>query len=147
MIQIEQHPNLFLDHAHVNVRYAYEGELKEQIEKHAQKNPRLYKLLNIKPKYMVDFCLDWIQDSRVMELIHIEHDFREYDQCISHLKIMEDLIQSTNWAKAYEELQDFFMNEYTFDEYAQARRKAEYYGLHKLDYLHEPKMLSYLKVF
>lgn len=147
IVQIEKHPNLYIDHAHVNVRYAYDGLAKEQIAEQAIKNPRLSKLLNIRPKYMVDFCLDWIDNNKVVELIHIEHDFDDYNQYMSHLKIMEDFILTQDWVKAYNELENFFLNQYTFDEYAQARRKAEYYGLDKLEYLHEPKMLSYKKVF
>ena len=147
IIQIYEHPNLYLDHAHVNVRYAYKGALREQIEYHAKKNPRLYKLLNIQPKYMADFCLDYIVDGRVVELIHIEHDLQDYDQYMGHLKLMETLITTTDWVKAYNDLEHYFNEEYTTDEYAQAKTKAAYYGLDKLDYLHEPKMLSYKKVF
>ena len=147
IIQTKAHKNLYLDHAHVNVRYAYKGALREQIAYHADRNPRLHKLLNIQPKYMADFCLDHIEDGRVVELIHIEHDLQDYEQYMGHLHLMEDLILSVNWEKAYEELKGYFMNDYTTDEYAQAKHKAEYYGLDKLDYLHEPKMLSYKMVF
>lgn len=147
MIQTEHHENIFLDHCHVNVRYAYEGEALEQIREWSLINPRLKKLLNIKPKYMVDFCLDYIVGNRVYELIHIEHDFHDYDLYMQHLSLMEDLIKTTDWDMAYFDLQNFFQKQYSYDEYAQARYKAKYYGLDKLDYLHEPKMLSYKKVF
>jgi len=147
IIQTDKHPNLYLDHAHVNVRYAYEGDARKQIQEQAKKNPRLNKLLNIRPKYMVDFCLDWIENDKVVELIHIEHDFDEYDLYYKHITLMEKFVLTQDWEKAYNDLKDFFDNSYTFDEYAQARKKAEYYGLDQLDYLHEPKMLSYKKVF
>lgn len=147
MCQEENHPHLFLDHCHVNVRYAYEGEALEQIKCFSQKHPRLVKLLNLTPKYMVDFCLDYIVDGRVYELIHIEHDFHDYELYMSHLDLMETLIQSTDWEQAYKDLKPYFESEHQYDEYAQARYKAEYYGLDKLNYLHEPKMLSYKKVF
>ena len=147
IVQVQKHPNLFLDHAHVNVRYAYEGDAKIQIQEEAKKNPRLNKLLNIRPKFMVDFCLDWIEEDKVVELIHIEHDFDDFDLYKTHLAAMEAFIQAQDWEKAYHDLKDFFKNSYTYDEYAQGRKKAEYYGLDKLEYLHEPKMLSYKKVF
>ncbi len=147
MKQKESHPYLFLDHCHVNVRYAYEGEALEQIKFFSQKHPRLVKLLNLTPKYMVDFCLDYIVDGKVYELIHIEHDFHEYDLYRDHLAAMENLIQNTNWEQAYKDLKPYFESNHEFNEYAQARFKAEYYGLDKIKYLHEPKMLSYKKVF
>jgi hypothetical protein len=147
MIQVEEHENIYLDHCHVNTRYAYEGAALDQIKEWSIINPRLRKLINIKPKYMVDFCLDYITDSRVYELIHIEHDFHDYDLYMKHLSLMEELIHTTDWDMAYFDLQNYFHKQYNYDEYAQARYKAKYFGLDKLDYLHEPKMLSYKKVF
>lgn len=147
MVQEIHHPNIFLDHCHVNVRYAYKDDAYEQIKKLSTKHPRLVKLLNLTPKYMVDFCLDYIVDGKVYELIHIEHDFHDYDLYVKHLALMEDLIKSVDWEKAYTDLKPYFESQHEYDEYAQARYKAEYYGLDKLNYLHEPKMLSYKKVF
>lgn len=147
MVQVVEHDRIFLDHCHVNTRYAYEGAAYDQIKEWSLINPRLVKLLNITPKYMVDFCLDYIIDGKVYELIHIEHDFHEYNQYMDHLHIMQDMIMSTDWEKAYQDLKPYFDNQYEYDEYAQAKYKAQYYGLDKLEYLHEPKMLSYKKVF
>ncbi len=147
MIQVEEHENIFLDHCHVNTRYAYEGAALEQIREWSLINPRLTKLLNIRPKYMVDFCLDYITGNKVYELIHSEHDFHDYDLYMKHLSLMEELIHTTDWDMAYFDLQNYFHKQYNYDEYAQARYKAKYFGLDKLDYLHEPKMLSYKKVF
>ena len=147
MVQVEEHENIYLDHSHVNIRYGYEGAALEQIKEWSIINPRLIKLLNIKPKYTVDFCLDYIVGTKVYELIHIEHDFHDYDLFQSHLSLMEELIVTTDWDMAYFDLQNYFHKHYDFDEYAQARYKAKYFGLDKLEYLHEPKMLSYKKVF
>jgi hypothetical protein len=147
MIQEKQHPHIFLDHCHLNTRYAYEGKALEQIKRLSEKYPRLVKLLNIKPKYMVDFCVDYIKDDKVIELIHIEHDFHDFSQYKSHIAFCEVFIAETDWTKAYRDLQSFFEGEYNYDEYAQAQYKAQYYGFDKLDYLHEPKMLSYKKVY
>ena len=60
---------------------------------------------------------------------------------------MEELIITTDWDMAYFDLQNYFHKHCDYDEYAQARYKAKYFGLDKLEYLHEPKMLSYKKVF
>jgi hypothetical protein len=147
MIQTEQHPHIFLDHCHLNTRYAYEGAALEQLKRLSMRYPRLVKILNIKPKYMVDFCLDYIVDDKVVELIHIEHDFHDYNQYISHIDFCETFIQSQDWRRAYLDLKPFFDNGYDYDEYAQAQYKAKYYGFDTLDYLHEPKMLSYKKVY
>ncbi len=147
MVQEQVHPHLFLDHCHLNTRYAYKGEALEQLKRLSKKYPRLTKMINIKPKYMVDFCLDYITEDKVVELIHIEHDFHDFEQYKSHIAFCEVFISETNWNKAYKDLKPFFDGEYDYDEYAQAQHKAKYFGFDKLDYLHEPKMLSYKKVY
>ena len=147
MIQEQHHPNIFLDHCHLNTRYAYEGEALDQLKRLSIKYPRLVKILNIKPKYMVDFCVDYIVDAKVVELIHIEHDFHDFEQYKTHITFCEQLIANTNWDTVYIDLLPFFEKEYNYDEYAQAQYKAKYFGFDKLEYLHEPKMLSYKKVY
>lgn len=147
MIQQTPDPYVFLDHCHLNTRYAYKGDALEQITRLSKKYPRLVKVLNIKPKYMVDFCLDYIVDDKVVELIHIEHDFHDFEEYKSHIAFCESFVLSQDWHGVYKDLQNYFNYEYNYDEYAQAQYKAQYFGLDKLDYLHEPKMLSYKKVY
>lgn len=147
MIQQTLDPYVFLDHCHLNTRYAYKGDALKQITRLSEKYPRLVKMLNIKPKYMVDFCVDYIKDGKVVELMHIEHDFHDFGEYKSHIAFCESFILSQDWHRAYKDLQNYFDHEYNYDEYAQAQYKAQYFGLDKLDYLHEPKMLSYKKVY
>ncbi len=56
-------------------RYAFDGEAREQIEEVCVNRPILQKLLNIKPKWGIDFSLDYVTHDIVMEVIHIEQDF------------------------------------------------------------------------
>jgi hypothetical protein len=146
MAQVEDHPHAFLDHCHLNTRYGYAGEALEQLKRAAKQNPRLTKLINIKPKYMVDFCVDWIEDGTVFELMHIEHDFHDFDLYRDHINKMEDLILSLDWTKVFNDLKPL-ISEDNFDEYKQSQIKAQYFGIDKFEYLHEPKMLSFLKVY
>ena len=146
MTQTMDHPNIFLDHSHLNTRYAYDGEALEQLKRLSIKHPRLTKLLNIKRKWMADFCVDWIQDDEVIELMHIEHDFHDIYLYKEHVLLLEDLIQNIDWEKAYYDLKKLIGND-NYDEYKHAKIKAKYFGLDRLDYLHEPKMLSYKKVY
>ena len=56
------------------------------------------------------------------------------------------LILSQDWEKVYEDLKPL-ISEDSFDEYEQSKIKAKYFGIDHLEYLHEPKMLSFLKVY
>lgn len=147
MIQEKPDPHVYLDHCHLNTRYAYEGAALEQLTRLSEKYPRLVKILNIKPKFMVDFCVDYIKEGKVVELMHIEHDFHDFEQYKGHIALCERFIAQIDWHQAYRDLSEYFNNEYSYDEYAQAQYKAKYFGFNELEYLHEPKMLSYKKVY
>ena len=146
MSQTKSHPNIFLDHCHLNTRYGYAGDALDQLKRMAIKNPRLTKLINIKPKYMADFCIDWIENDTVFELMHIEHDFHDFELYKKHVDMLEKLIVSLDWETVYNDLRPLITDD-DFDEYNQSKIKAKYFGIDHLEYLHEPKMLSFLKVY
>lgn len=144
--QTETHPHIFLDHAHIVVRYSYIGPAYSQIKKYAEKYPRLRKLLNIKPKLGYDFCIDYISDDKVFEICHFEHDFSDFKVFKKNFDWMENFILTSDWNKHAEYFNDTYKEWYTNDEYAQAKFKAIYYGIDSNPDLNEPKMLSYIKV-
>ena len=127
-----KHPHLFLDHSLVVQRFEFGGEALEQLKFHATKRPELNKLINTKPKWGHDFCLDWIDQSGVTEIIHWEWDFRNYDQYMKHKHFMEEVVSTTNWEFFAKFILDKFKdspNTLTSDEVGDA--KAAYFGLLK----------------
>jgi len=144
--QTKPHPNIFLDHAHVLVRYSYVGPAYNQIKKYSKKYPRLRKLLNIKPKLGYDFCIDYIDNEKVFEISHFEHDFPDWKTFKKNFKWMENFILTSDWEKHSQYLKQTYKDWYTRDEYAQAQFKAKYFGIDTNPDLNEPKMLSYIKV-
>jgi hypothetical protein len=144
--QSKPHPNIFLDHAHVLVRYSYVGNAYNQIKKYSEKYPRLRKLLNIKPKLGYDFCIDYIDNEKVFEISHFEHDFTDWKTFKKNFEWMENFILTSDWEKHSEYLKQTYKEWYTNDEYAQAQFKAKYFGIDTNPDLNEPKMLSYIKV-
>ena len=144
--QTEIHPNIYLDHCHVVTRFAYEGDAKEQILKYSEIYPRLRKLLQIKPKFGYDFCIDYIDNDKVFEICHIEHDFSDFEIYKRNIDYTQNFILSSNWHDHAIYLNKTYNNWYTNDEYAQAQFKAKYYGFDTNEDLNEPKMLSYIKV-
>jgi hypothetical protein len=95
--QTQKHPNLYLDHAIVVSRPKFEGQALEQIQEQAKTRRELIKLIHTKAKWGHDFCLDWIDDEGVTEIIHWEWDFQSYEEYETHRKQMEDLIQNHDW--------------------------------------------------
>jgi len=95
-IESSEH-GLVLDHCMMLTRYAFAGEARQQIEEVCQHRPILQKLLNIKPKWGIDFSLDYVTKDVCMEVIHIEQDFTNLDQANEAKHKLEQIIENTDW--------------------------------------------------
>ena len=89
--------NLVLDHCMLLTRYAFAGEAREQLVEVSKHRPILQKLLNIKPKWGIDFSLDFVTHDLVMEVIHIEQDFDSLDAAEDAKERLESIIDNTDW--------------------------------------------------
>ena len=92
-----KHKNIFLDHSFCVFRAGFDGAALDQLLFHAERRPELYKLISSRAKFGSDFCLDWIDQDGVMELIHIEWDFLDYKEFQEHIKTLETILLETNW--------------------------------------------------
>ena len=88
---------LVLDHCMLLTRRAFKDEAREQIERVVTQRPILQKLLNIKPKWGIDFSLDFVTHDIVMEVIHIEQDFDNLDNANRAKEKLEHIIDNTDW--------------------------------------------------
>lgn len=95
---------LVLDHCMLLQRYAFAGEALEQLKETALERPILQKLINIKPKWGIDFSLDYVSHDTVMEVIHIEQDFLTLDEALSAKMRLEHIIENTDWVKGAHDL-------------------------------------------
>jgi hypothetical protein len=88
---------LVLDHCMLLTRYAFAGAAREQLEQVKLNRPILQKLLNIKPKWGIDFSLDYVTHDIVMEVIHIEQDFDNLEEALEAKERLEHIIDNTDW--------------------------------------------------
>ena len=98
--QIKDHPNIFIDHAHILHRFGFAGDALDQLINESNVYPKLNKLVFTKPKYGLDFAIDWIDEGQVVELFHIEMDVRDYNKFKDIVEKLEMFIQSTDWNHA-----------------------------------------------
>ena len=88
---------LVLDHCMLLTRYAFADQAREQIQDVCRNRPILQKLLNIKPKWGIDFSLDYVTHEVVMEVIHIEQDFDILEDAYDAKQRLENIIDKTDW--------------------------------------------------
>ena len=119
---------LVLDHCMLLTRYAFGGEAREQIKEVCKNRPILQKLLNIKPKWGIDFSLDYIYPGGCMELFHIEADYWTYEEALEGKWKAEELIMNADWEDQAETVlkkKDQWIDLNADD---QADWKAQYFG-------------------
>ena len=122
---------LKLDHSFGVVRHAFDGEAKEQIQKYAKKRPELNKLLNIRPKWGTDFCVDYVVENDCFELIHWEWDFIRVEELHNHMMTMEQMVEIAQWDNIINAVRLFRQSTDNFDSEAEGNFKANLFGLPK----------------
>lgn len=122
---------LKLDHSFCVVRYAFDGEAREQILKHAKTRPELNKLLNIRPKYGADFCVDYVTDDDCFELVHWEWDFLYRKDLFAHIVNMEQAVEIAQWDNIIKAVRLLRQSSSYLDSEAEGNFKAALFGLPK----------------
>ena len=151
--EIESHPNILIDHAHILHRLAYKGEALEMIKEKAKEYPHLWRMVHMKPKYGADLAIDWVDEDQAVEIFHFEIDARDYDEFLLNLSKLENFINTTDWEVKANQLLSKKSEWKHLNEYDQAIYKAELFDFNKIgikyfedDYLNKPYLFSYLKV-
>jgi hypothetical protein len=123
--------NFIIDHSMILQRWNFTGEAREQLEDFRVRFPYLNKYLNLQPKWGIDFSLEYYNDKDVLEVIHIEMDYRNYREAEAAREVFEEKILSTDW---YDFTNQLIRNKdkwTTLNGIDQNDWKAAYWGLKK----------------
>ena len=122
---------LVLDHCMLLTRYALAGDAREQVEQTVEQRPILQKLLNIKPKWGIDFSLDYITKDVCMEVIHIEQDFDTLTEAQKAKMKLETIIESTDWELGARQLIERKSEWENLSSDDHSDYKAQFFGWHR----------------
>jgi hypothetical protein len=122
---------LVLDHCMLLTRWAFAGEARKQLESAVSDRPILNKLLGIKPKWGIDFSLDWIDQDACVEVIHIEQDFDSFYNATNTRRTLEHLIEDTVWVEGAKQLIQQRSEWEGLSSDDQSDYKARFFGWHR----------------
>lgn len=94
-----------LNHALLFERKAYEGDALAQLQAWAVEMPLLYKVIRLRPKWGLDFSMDWADHAgNVFEILHYEFDSFDYAEITEVKRNLEHKFLNTDWEAAAQEL-------------------------------------------
>lgn len=119
-----------LNHALLFERKAYKGEALEQLQRWAKDQPAYYKLINIRPKWGLDFSMDYYDsEGNTFEVLHWEYDGFDYNEINDKKSQVEEQLVSIDWDDAAKEILKRKDEWYHLDFFAQSDYKCNYFGI------------------
>ena len=102
----------------------------EQLSGWARKNHTLFKLVRYRPKWGIDFSMDYVDgEGNAMELLHYEFDSFDFDEIQQLQLTLEPILCSMDWKDAARELIKRKSEWHGLDFFAQSDWKCAFFGL------------------
>lgn len=119
-----------LNHSMLLERFGYSGAALEQMREFAKINPLIYKVINIRSKWGIDFSLDYVdREGNCFEIFHYEHDNFELVRTLRAKKMIEDMVINRNFDLTAKELLERKNEWYYLEFFDQSDWKCEYFGV------------------
>lgn len=119
-----------LNHALLFERKGFNEEAREELKRWAEKYPIYYKLLNQKPKWGMDFSMDYFdRDGNTFEVLHWEYDGFDYKEINEKKEEVEKILLSIDWDDAAKEILKRKDEWYYLDFFKQSEYKCNYFGV------------------
>ena len=121
-----------LNHSLLFERKAYSGAALDQLEEWAQTLPLIYKVISMRPKWGLDFSMDYVdRDGNAFEVLHWEWDSFDYGE-ISQVKAMiEPILLDIDWNKSSQEILQRKEEWHHLDFFGQSDWKCNFFGVPK----------------
>jgi hypothetical protein len=121
-----------LNHSLLFERKAYSGLALDQLIAWAKELPLLYKIIAMRPKWGLDFSMDYVDDQgNAFELLHWEYDGFSHAEIQNVKQTIEPIIQNIDWARAAADMIKRKAEWHHLDFFEQSDWKCNYFGIPK----------------
>lgn len=118
-----------INHSDLFERKGFSGEALDQLEKYAESNPMLYKLIKMKPKWGIDISIDFVSKNRIFEVFHYEWDSFNFNDVQDKKLEIEKFILSRDWNDTAEEIWDLRNEWINLNFFEQTNWRTDYFNL------------------
>ncbi|PSJ18053.1 hypothetical protein [Nitrosomonas supralitoralis] len=130
--QPERVEGAVLNHSLLFERKGYAGAALEQLERWAQTNPLVYKIIRMRPKWGLDFSMDYVDRAgNVFEVLHWEYDGFDFDEVETRKRQLEPKLAVIDWDDAAASILKLKVQWHHLDFFAQSDWKCNYFGIVK----------------
>jgi hypothetical protein len=121
-----------LNHSLLFERKGFTGRALDRLKTWAEYNTQLYKLIKLKPKWGIDFSIDYTdKEGNVMEVLHYEHDEFSYESIETRRNQVEPFFLTKDWDDVAKQMLKR-KNEWAhLDVFVQGFWKCNYLGIPK----------------
>lgn len=121
-----------LNHSLLFERKSYEGAAREQLQQWARNLPLIHKLLAIRPKWGLDFSMDYVDRAgNSFEVLHWEWDSFDYEEIVAVKEFVELKLKVLDWNDAAKQILAHKDQWHHLDFFAQSDWKCNYFGIPK----------------
>lgn len=121
-----------LNHSLLFERKGFAGDALAMLKYWARDLPLLYKVIAIRPKWGLDFSMDYVdRNGNAFEVLHWEYDGFDHDEIQRVKEEVEPVIYSTDWDDAAKKILAHKEDWYHLDFFSQSDWKCNYFGIPK----------------
>ena len=119
-----------LNHSLLFERKGYANEALAQLKHWANKLPLVHKVISLRPKWGLDFSIDWVdRQGNAFEILHWEYDGFDYDEVQVRKLQVQAKLSSINWDDAAEQILKHKDKWHHLDFFEQSHWKCDYFGI------------------